>query len=70
MSIVSGGFKLYQGYVDLTASICLGVGTILGAQIGARLIKRVPSWTVKLVFGMVFLYVSIKFIWTGLTTIF
>jgi len=62
MSVVSGAFKLYQGVVDLTASILLGAGTVIGAQIGARLTKRVPSWAIKIIFGFVFLYVSIKFI--------
>jgi uncharacterized membrane protein YfcA len=68
MAVVSGAFKLYQGVVDVVASICLGVGTIIGAQIGARLTKVVPAWAIKAIFGFVFLYVSLKFLWQGLTT--
>ncbi len=65
MAVVSGAFKLYQGVVDVIAAISLGVGTIIGAQFGARLVKVVPSWTIKAIFGFVFLYVSLRFIWQG-----
>jgi len=66
MAVVSGAFKLYQGLVDIIAALCLGIGTIIGAQIGARLVKVVPSWAIKAIFGFVFLYVSLKFIWQGI----
>lgn len=62
MAVISGGFKLYQGFVDVIAALCLGVGTALGAQIGARLVPKTPSWFIKGLFGIVFLYVSLKFI--------
>ncbi len=65
MAVVSGAFKLYQGVVDVIAAIFLGIGTIIGAQIGARLTKVVPSWAIKAIFGFVFLYVSLKFIYQG-----
>ena len=65
MAVVSGAFKLYQGVVDVVAAIALGIGTIIGAQIGARLTKIAPSWAIKATFGFVFLYVSLKFIWQG-----
>ena len=65
MAVISGAFKLYQGVVDIIAAICLGVGTIIGAQIGARLTKVVPAWAIKAIFGFVFLAVSLKFIWKG-----
>lgn len=66
MAIVSGAFKLHQGFVDVIAAIALGVGAIIGAQAGARLTKVVPSWAIKAIFGLVFLYVSLKFIWQGI----
>ncbi|RLE68637.1 MAG: sulfite exporter TauE/SafE family protein [Thermoprotei archaeon] len=61
MAVISGGFKLYQGYVDVVAAIALGIGTAIGAQIGARLVPRAPTWIIKVIFGLVFLYVSLKF---------
>jgi len=66
MAVVSGAFKLYQGVVNVIAAVCLGVGTIIGAQIGARLTKVTPSWAIKAIFGFVFLYVSLKFIYQGI----
>lgn len=62
MAVVSGGFKLYQGVVDIVAAVCLGVGTAIGAQLGARLVPRTPAWLIKGLFGLVFLYVSLKFV--------
>ncbi|RLE48442.1 MAG: sulfite exporter TauE/SafE family protein [Candidatus Methanomethylicota archaeon] len=65
-AVVSSGFKLYQGIVDIMAAICLGVGTAIGAQIGARLVPKVPAWSIKALFGIIFLVVSIKFLCKGL----
>ncbi|MEM0316007.1 MAG: sulfite exporter TauE/SafE family protein [Archaeoglobaceae archaeon] len=63
MAVVSGAFKLYQGLVDVVAAISLGIGAVIGAQIGARLVRIIPSWVIKALFGFVFLYVSLRFIW-------
>jgi len=62
LAAVGGGIKLAQGYVDLTAGLLLALGTIGGAQLGARAIKRFRPATLKLIFGLYFLYVSLKFI--------
>ncbi|MEM0017190.1 MAG: sulfite exporter TauE/SafE family protein [Candidatus Korarchaeum sp.] len=62
MALVSGAFKLAQGYVDVMAAILLGIGTAVGAQIGAKLVPKLPAWLIKLIFGMIFLYVSLKFV--------
>ncbi len=62
MASVSAGFKIYQGLVDALAAITLGIGTAIGAQIGARLVLKAPIWLIKLLFGVVFLYISLKFI--------
>ncbi len=62
MAAISGGFKIYQGVVDVAAALSLGAGTAVGAQIGAKLVPRVPAWLIRTIFGMVFLYISLKFI--------
>ena len=62
LAAVGGGIKLAQGYVDLPAGLLLALGTIVGAQLGARTIKRFRPATLKLIFGLYFLYVSLKFI--------
>jgi uncharacterized membrane protein YfcA len=62
MAIVGGIIKLAQGYVFLAAALLLAVGTIIGAQVGAATIKKFKPYTLKLIFGIYFLYVSIKYI--------
>ena len=62
MAIVGGSIKLVQGYVFLGAALLLAIGTIIGAQIGAATIKKFKPNTLKLIFGVYFLYVAIKFI--------
>jgi len=62
LAVVGGGIKLVQGYVAIGASLLLAAGTVVGAQIGAATIKRFNPRTLKLIFGLYFLYVALKFI--------
>lgn len=61
-AFISSGFKLAQGFIDLNVALPICAGTLVGSNIGAVLNKRFPSATVKLVFGLVFLYGSLKFV--------
>jgi len=62
MALVGGGIKLTQGFVYLGVALVLASGTIIGAQVGAATIKKFKPHTLKLIFGIYFLYVAIKFI--------
>jgi len=62
LALVGGLIKLAQGYVVIVAGGLLGGGTIIGAQVGAAMIKRFKPYTLKFIFGLYFLYVSLKFI--------
>lgn len=62
LAVVGGGIKLAQGFVDLPTGLVLAAGTIIGAQVGAAIIKRIKPATLKLIFGIYFLYVAVKFI--------
>jgi len=65
MALVSGAFKLVTGDVEVAAALALGLGTALGAQLGAKLVPRTPAWLIKLLFGLLFLYVSLRFVLAG-----
>ena len=62
LALVGGGIKLAEGWVAVYAGLLLAGGTVVGAQVGAAVIKRFKPGTLKLIFGIYFLYVSIKFI--------
>jgi hypothetical protein len=54
--------KAISGYVALNTGLILGIGTVIGAQLGAAIIKRFKPNTLKLIFGIYFFYVALKFI--------
>ncbi len=61
-ALIGGVIKVFQGFCDIPAAIALGVGASGGAIIGARLVARFKPATLKATFGIVFLYVSLKYI--------
>ena len=61
-ALVSSVFKCSQGFVDLAVAGPACVGTLVGAYIGATLNRKAPSAGLKIMFGAVFAYVSLKFI--------
>lgn len=62
LALVGGTIKLVQGYVALDAALIAAAGTIIGAQISAVTIKKYKPNTLKLIFGLYFLYAACKFI--------
>ncbi|NLZ29515.1 MAG: sulfite exporter TauE/SafE family protein [Methanomicrobiales archaeon] len=62
MAIVGGGIKLAEGYVAVGAGLVLAAGSIAGAQVGAATIRRFRPATLKLIFGLYFLYAAARFI--------
>jgi uncharacterized membrane protein YfcA len=54
LAVVGGGVKLTQGFVALRSGLLLAAGTVVGAQVGAALIKRFRPTTLKLIFGLYF----------------
>lgn len=61
LTVIDEGIKLAQGFVVLGAGLILAGGTIVGAQVGAAMTKRFKPSTLKLIFGVYFLYVSMRF---------
>ncbi|MHA1304849.1 MAG: sulfite exporter TauE/SafE family protein [Candidatus Heimdallarchaeaceae archaeon] len=64
LAITGGIIKIIQGYVVIDAALLLAAGTIIGAQIGAAVIKKIKPFYLKLIFGFYFIYVSLKFIFS------
>jgi len=61
-AFISSVFKYCQGFIDLYVALPVCIGTLIGANLGARLNRSFPSSTLKLIFGIVFSSVSLKFI--------
>ena len=61
-SLISGLFKMAQGYVEFGLALPVCIGTLIGANLGAALNGRFSSGFLKLLFGVVFTYVALKFI--------
>lgn len=62
---ISSAFKLAQGYVVLAAALPMGLGALIGANLGALGNRRFSSRTLKVGFGLLFAFVSFKFILSG-----
>ncbi|MEM2142840.1 MAG: sulfite exporter TauE/SafE family protein [Candidatus Thorarchaeota archaeon] len=62
LALVGGTIKLAQGFVALVAAVTMGAGSTVGARFAASIIRRFKPTQLKLLFGIYFLYVSLKFI--------
>lgn len=62
MALVGAAFKFYQQVVDIPAAVTLGVGALIGAIFGAKLVAKIKPNILKALFGLLFLYVSLKYI--------
>lgn len=62
MALVGSAFKMYQGVINAPAAIIMGVAAALGAIYGAGLVAKIKASTLKTLFGFLFLYVSLKYI--------
>jgi len=62
MALVGAIFKLGQQVVDIPTAVCLGIGAVIGALYGAKLVAWLKTATLKALFGAIFIYVAIKYI--------
>ncbi|MFH1809389.1 MAG: sulfite exporter TauE/SafE family protein [Pseudomonadota bacterium] len=65
-ALLSTLFKLAQGYLVLSAALPICLGTLAGSQLGARLGRRFSAAALKLLFGLVFSWVSYRFFTTAI----
>lgn len=62
MALVGAMFKFYQDVVNVPVAVTLGIGALVGAVIGAKLVAKFNPNVLKALFGILFLYVSLKYI--------
>ena len=62
IALVGAMFKIYQGVVNIPVAITLGIGALIGAIYGAKLVAKFKPNALKTLFGLLFLYVSLKYI--------
>lgn len=62
IALVGAIFKLYEHVVNIPVAIALGIGAAIGAIYGAKLVAKFKPATLKVLFGALFLYVSLKYI--------
>ena len=61
-AVASSTLKLIQGFVQLDSLVPLCIGTLIGSRFGAILNGRFPSPFLKVMFGMVFVYVASRYL--------
>jgi len=59
---VSASFKWTQGFVVVPIVLAICLGTFVGANLGAELNRRLAPHRLKVVFGLLFSYVALKFV--------
>jgi uncharacterized membrane protein YfcA len=62
IALVGAIFKIYQQVVDIPVAVSLGIGALVGAIYGAKLVAKFKPNLLKALFGFLFLYVSLKYI--------
>jgi hypothetical protein len=65
-ALISALMKLAQGYVDLRLALPVCLACLAGSQLGAAINHRMPSRALALLFGLLFAWVSFRFVTSGL----
>ncbi len=60
-AFLSSIMKIYQGFTDFHVLIPICLGTLAGSYTGAKINRQLPSPVIKIVFGVVFVCISIKY---------
>ena len=61
--VITSSFFYYKGnYINWKVAILCAIGGSIGGYIGAKLLKRLPEKTLKIVFTMFLIYMSYKMI--------
>lgn len=61
-ALLGTAIKYYEGFVNVPAAIILGIGGAIGAAFGVKLMQKLNTTVLKITFGVIISYVSIKYI--------
>ncbi|SMC64435.1 sulfite exporter TauE/SafE family protein [Sporomusa malonica] len=61
-ALVSSAIYGFHGNVDVDLSLNLIVGSICGASLGARVMKKIPAIRLKQLFGILLIVVGLKMV--------
>lgn len=61
-AFLSACFKIHQGFIDIKIALIISAGALIGANIGAVINKKFPSVLIKLLFGLLFIIIAVKYI--------
>jgi len=61
-ALLGAGIKYYEGFVNISAAIILGIAAAIGAAYGVKLMQKLNTPVLKLIFGVIITYVSVKYI--------
>ena len=64
MVIVSGIFYYAGKAIDWKIGVLCAIGGIFGGIIGAKFLKKLPNYIIKLLFTIFLIYIGIKFLIT------
>lgn len=62
MVITSSIFYYKDNYIDWNIGIKCAIGGIIGGVIGAKLLKKLPTKYIRILFSLFLIYVSLKMI--------
>ena len=61
-ALVSSSIYGWHGSIDFTLSLQILTGSIAGAAIGARIMKKLPAYQLKRMFGILLIIVGIRMV--------
>ena len=63
--VITSSFFYYKGsFINWKISILCGIGGAIGGFIGAKLLKKLPSKILKIIFSIFLVYVSFRMLFT------
>ena len=63
MVVTSGIFYYKNNYIDWKIGMLCAIGGIIGGAVGAKMLNKVPTYYLKVVFILFLIYAAYRMIW-------